>query len=199
MIQIREIVNSVFTSKTYILSKTGDDRVWVVDIGDVEPVLSFLEELRLGLAGVLITHGHFDHIYGLPRLIEHYPVCKVYTTEYGKKSLASDKLNMSRYHERSITYGGDNVVVVHEGEELKLFDGEPSMQFYETPGHNQGCLTMVLGNLIFTGDAYIPGIGVNTQVRHSDKELAKRSMERILKLAEGKNILSGHQIYNNKL
>lgn len=194
MIQIKEIVNSVFTSKTYILFKNGEEKSWLVDIGDIDPVILFLKENKLNLESVFITHGHFDHIYGLPRLIEHYPNCKVYVTEYGKESLASDRLNMSRYHDMPISYEGNNIVLVHEDDELVLFDDEPAMRFYETPGHNQGCLTMVLGDLIFTGDAYIPGIGVNTQVRHSDKELAKKSMARIIELSVGKTIYPGHQI-----
>ena len=196
MIEIHDITNSIFTSKTYILSKKGENKAWLVDIGDVEPVLAFLREFQLTVAGVYITHGHFDHIYGLHSLVKEYPECKVYTTEYGKEALASDKLNMSRYHETPFRYEGDNVVVVKEGESLTLFDGEPKMFFYETPGHNPGCLTMVMGNLIFTGDAYIPGVGANTQMPHANKEQAKQSLEKILKLAEGRIILSGHQIDN---
>ena len=194
MIEIQDITNTIFTSKTYILSKKGENKAWLVDIGDIEPVLAFLGELQLTVAGVFITHGHFDHIYGLQSLVNHYPECRVYTTEYGKTALASDKLNMSRYHETPFQYEGDNVVVVHEGGSLTLFDGEPDMVFYETPGHNPGCLSMVLGNMVFTGDSYIPGVGANTQMPHANKEQAKLSMERILKLAEGKNILSGHQV-----
>lgn len=194
MIQIKEIVNIIFTSKTYILFCESEDKAGLVDIGDIEPVVAFLQENNLMLEGVFITHGHFDHIYGLPSLMKHYPNCKVYTTEFGKQSLASDKLNMSRYHETPISYEGDNVIVVHEGESMTLFDGEPEMQFFETPGHNPGCLTMVLGNMIFTGDAYIPGVGANTQLPHANKEQAQQSMERILKLAEGKIIFPGHQI-----
>lgn len=138
MIQIKEIVNSIFTSKTYILFCEGEDKAWLVDIGDIEPVVAFLQERKLMVEGVFLTHGHFDHIYGLPSLLEHYPECMVYTTEFGKKSLASDKLNMSRYHEMPISYEGDNVLVVHEGDSMRLFEGEPLMQFYETPGHNPG-------------------------------------------------------------
>lgn len=194
MIQFKEIVNSIFTSKTSILFCEGVEKACLVDIGDVEPVISFLEEYGLTVAGIFLTHAHFDHIYGLPELVKRYPQCKVYVTEYAKDGLASDKLNMSRYHETPVTYEGGNVVVVHEGECVSLFDGEPEMQFFETPGHNPGCLTIVLGDMIFTGDAYIPGVGANTQLPHANKEQAQQSMERILKLAEGKTIYSGHKV-----
>lgn len=194
MIQIKEIVNSIFTSKTYILFCEGKNNAWLVDVGDVEPIVEFLKEKSLTVEGVLITHGHFDHIYGLPELVKHYSRCKVYVTEYAKEGLASDKLNMSRYHESPIVYEGENIVVVHEGESMRLFDDESNMQFFETPGHNPGCLTMVIGDKIFTGDAYIPGVGANTQLPHANKEQAQQSMKRIVKLAEGKTILSGHKV-----
>lgn len=194
MLQIKEIVNSIFTSKTYILFKEKEKEAWLVDIGDIEPVMSFLEKEGLYVKGVLLTHAHFDHIYGLPELVKLYPNCNVYVTEYAKEALASDKLNMSRYHDTPMKYNGDNVIVVHEGDEMALFEGEPKMMFLETPGHNPGCLTMMIGDYIFTGDSYIPGIGVTCQVPHANKEQAKQSMERILRLAEGKKIFSGHQV-----
>lgn len=193
MIQIHDITNSIFTSKTYILYREGKDIAWLVDIGDIEPVLAFLQERDLTVAGVFITHAHFDHIYGLEALVDIFLRSKVYCTEYCKEALASGKLNMSKYHGTPINYSRDNVVVVHEGGSLRLFDGEPEMVFYETPGHNPGCLTMVVGDVIFTGDAYIPGVGANTKLPKADKELAKQSLERIFKLAEGKRILSGHE------
>ena len=101
---------------------------------------------------------------------------------------------MSRYHEIPVTYKGDNVLVVHDGESLKLFNNEASMNFYETPGRNPGCLTMVIGDKIFAGDAYIPGVGANTQLPHTNKEQAYQLMERIIKMAEEKTILFGHYV-----
>lgn len=199
MIEIHDITNTIFTSKTYILSKQGEDKAWLVDIGDIEPVLSYLDERHLYVEGVFLTHAHFDHIYGLEALVEKFPQCKVYVCEYTKQALASEKLNMSRYHGTPINYNRDNVVVVRDSDTMKLFDEEPEMVFYETPGHNPGCLTIVMGDKIFTGDAYIPGFGVNTRLPRADKEQAKVSLERIIKLAEGKKVLSGHQIERSKL
>jgi glyoxylase-like metal-dependent hydrolase (beta-lactamase superfamily II) len=197
MIEIHDITNTIFTSKTYILSKPGEDKAWLVDIGDIEPVLSYLDERKLYVEGVFLTHAHFDHIYGLEALEDRFPECKVYVCEYAKQALASEKLNMSKYHGTPINFTSDNVIVVKEGDRISLYEGEPEMEFYETPGHNPGCLTMVIGGKIFTGDAYIPGIGVNTRLPRADKEQAKVSLERIIKLAEGKIVLSGHQIDNN--
>ena len=47
-------------------------RAFVVDPGDAQPVLATLEALDLDLAGVLITHHHFDHVGGLETLREKY-------------------------------------------------------------------------------------------------------------------------------
>lgn len=199
MIEIHDITNTIFASKTYILSKQGEGKAWLVDIGDIAPVLSYLDARHLYVEGVFITHAHFDHIYGILPLLERFPECKVYVNAYAKEALASEKLNMSKYHESPVAYSGRNVIILREGDEMSLFDDEPMMQFYETPGHNPGCMTMVIGYSIFTGDAYIPGIGVNTIPPHSNKEQAKVSLERILKLAEGKTVLSGHQIERSKL
>lgn len=199
MIAIHDITNTIFTSKTYILSKPGEGKAWLVDIGDIEPVLSYLDERHLYVEGVFLTHAHFDHIYGLEALVERFPECKVYVCEYAKQALASEKLNMSRYHGIPINYNRDNVVVVKDGKSMLLFDEEPEMVFYETPGHNPGCLTMVMGEKIFTGDAYIPEFGVNTRLPRADKEQAKVSLERIIKLAEGKTVLSGHRMERSKL
>ena len=194
MIQIHDITNTIFTSKTYILYREGEDKAWLVDIGDVAPVLDFLKEKQLTVEGVFLTHAHFDYIYGLEELVKYNPECKVYVTEYAKEALASDKLNMSRYHGTPINYEKDNVVIVHEGERMCIFEGGPEIEFYETPGHNPGCLTMVMGDIIFTGDSYIPGVGANTRLPRANKEQAEQSLQRILKLAEGKTILSGHKV-----
>lgn len=194
MIKIHDITNTIFSSKSYIISKDGSNKAWLVDIGDIEPVIDYLTKKKLSVSGLFITHAHFDHIYGIVSLIESFPDCKIYVTEYAKEGLASDKLNMSKYHECPLVYKGDNVLVVHEGERMALFEGGPFMQFYETPGHNPGCLTMVMGDYIFTGDAFIPGVGVNTIPSNSNKELAKESLERIMKLAEEKTILCGHYV-----
>ena len=192
--EIYAIVNSTLNSKTYILYEKGCVGCWLVDIGDIEPVVQFLKNHSLTVKGVFLTHGHYDHFYGLQDLIAYFPDCKVYATAYTKQAITSEDLNLSCKLVKPIKYEGENVVSVSEGEEFVLFDGEPPLLIYEVPGHNPGCMAMTVGDNIFTGDAYIPGIGVKDFVPYADKEQAKISLERIMKLAEGRKIYAGHQV-----
>lgn len=48
-------------SDNYIWLITEGDIAYVVDPGDPEPVIKALEESRLHLAGILVTHHHYDH------------------------------------------------------------------------------------------------------------------------------------------
>ncbi len=194
MLKIDYIVNSFFDSMTWLLSETESNQVWLVDCGDVEPIIEKIDEREI--AGVLLTHAHFDHIYGLPELIKRFPDCRIYTNENGRETLSDSRLNMSLYHETPLTVEGPQVQICAECDEIPLFEGVKAIAF-ETPGHHPSCVTfMVLDNL-FTGDAYIPGIKVVTNLPKGNKKIAELSLERILKLAEGKIIRSGHSIWKN--
>ena len=52
----------------YIWAVCLDNSCVVVDPGDAEPVLSFLDANALFLAGIVITHHHADHTGGIRRL-----------------------------------------------------------------------------------------------------------------------------------
>lgn len=64
MLQVKQIVNSIFTSNTYVLFDDDYDYCWLVDIGDFNKVADVLPP-GVEIRGVFLTHSHFDHIYGL--------------------------------------------------------------------------------------------------------------------------------------
>lgn len=187
------IVNSVFTSRTYIVSSEKTQQCVIVDVGDVEPLMDYLNKNQLKVSSLLLTHVHFDHIYGLPELMKVYPELPIYTNSFGVEALGNERVNMSRYHEMPINYRGDNVRVVSEGDRIPLFEEMEAICF-ETPGHNPSCLTFEIGDYLFTGDAYIPGVEVVTNLPKGDKTLAAQSFKRIEALAVGKRVCPGHEI-----
>ena len=195
MLKIDYIRNSFFDSMTWLLSETESNQVWIVDCGDFAPIIDKIEGREI--AGVLLTHAHFDHIYGLPELIKRFPNCKIYTNAIGRETLADARLNMSLYHETPLTVVGPQVHICEEGDELPLLDSVTA-KVYETPGHHPSCLTFRIDNYMFTGDAYIPGVKVVTNLPKGDKKQAQESLQRILKLAEGKRIRPGHFVRDEK-
>lgn len=69
--QVTKIVNDIFKSNTYILEDDSSASVWLVDCGDTDNMIPLLHSKQID--GVLLTHAHFDHIYGLNKLLTIYP------------------------------------------------------------------------------------------------------------------------------
>ena len=187
---IDKIVNSVFRSNTYIISNKLNPYCWLVDIGDVEPVLSIVNDRTV--RGVFITHSHYDHIYGILPLLEKYPDCMIYTSAEGKEGLLSDKFNFSRYHGDPISYKGNNISVLEDGDSVELFE-DIVITAMLTPGHDKSCITYYTDKELFTGDSYIPGIEVFTSFPRSNKADSEISLTKIYKLFESRKIYPGHQ------
>lgn len=185
--EIYQVVNTIFRSCSYVISGNGVS--WLVDCGDIDQIVPLIDER---LEGILLTHAHFDHIYGLNHLLTFYPDAKIYTNQSGQDGLLSDKLNFSRYYgDPFMLSRPDNVAIVADGEELALFDDIKARAMY-TPGHSPGCVTWIVEDAVFTGDSLIPGVKTVTNIPHSDKELAAQSEIAIRETAEHRTIYPGH-------
>jgi len=190
MLHVKQIINDIFTSNTYIIFDDRFTYCWIVDIGDYKKVADVLPQ-GIDIKGLLLTHTHFDHVYGINALHKAYPNCRVYTSSYGCEALYDDKKNFSRYHESSFIFEGDDITILADGDTLDIYPNI-SLKVYYTPGHCPSCLTYDVSGYLFTGDAYIPGVKVVTKLPQGDRLLAKQSTEKILSLAEGKIICPGH-------
>lgn len=147
-----------------------------------------------GVDKVLLTHAHFDHIYGLNKLVEVNPNIKVYTNEYGRKMLLDAKMNLSLYHETPFVLNNpESIVVVENNDDIRLAD-DLSVKAIFTPGHNPSCITWIIKDSLFTGDAYIPGIKVVTNLPGGNKKQADDSLKLINRLAVNRQIYPGHKI-----
>lgn len=188
--QVHRLVNSVFQSNTFVLSSKNSNDCWLVDVGDIRPILDYVKAKKI--KGVFLTHTHYDHIYGLPALLERFPDSLIYTSADGKNGLASDKLNFSRYHGDPIRYEGPNVRILNDGDKVVLSD-EVVLTAMLTPGHDKSCVTYYSADWVFTGDSYIPGLDVVTTFPHSNKTDSKYSLEKIYELIKTRIIYPGHQ------
>lgn len=77
----------------YIWALSDDQRCWVVDPGDAEPVERWLACRQLTLAGILITHHHNDHIGGVDALRAARPTLPVYGPDSAKIPQITEAMN----------------------------------------------------------------------------------------------------------
>lgn len=189
---LHRIENTFLSSNTFVVEDSGT--TILVDCGDVEKV-----DKRLLIDAVFITHPHFDHIYGLKKLLERNPLCKIYILKGGVEYLTSDRLNLSRYNETSFSFESDNICEINDGDTI-LISENINVRVYATPGHNPICASYIIGDILFTGDSYIPGKKTITTLPRSNKVDAQKSEDIIKRLCtKFITICPGHGdiIYHN--
>lgn len=188
------IINSIFGSCTYIVHDDKD--AIIVDCGDIEPILSYITKKQLSLKAVCITHSHYDHIYGLNRLIEVFPSVKILLSSDSLKGLSDSSLNLSAFHGDDFIVKEGNFEVLADSDEATIILSRPiAVRYISTPGHTAGSVTYIIGEYIFTGDSYIPGTNVFTKL-NGDRVQAKDSENNILQLINKHDyiICCGHYI-----
>ena len=166
---------------------------YLIDIGDFDAAMRLVprgSEVR----GIFITHGHYDHMAGINGLKKAYPGCAVYASELACQALKSAKLNLSLYFDAPVSYDGE-VIVLHDGDSVELFPGI-SLTAVASPGHTPGCMSYLVGNRLFTGDSYIPGCKVVTNLPQGDRNKAAESLRNLLALGKGRTICPGHMVDN---
>ena len=194
MIEHTRLINTQFTSNTYILSIEGEKSVWIVDPGDVQPIFDWMRLNNKGLmAGIMLTHAHFDHIYGINELLEKFPKSPVYVAnEYGKSLLFDEKKNNSYFAPT------DNVVIKPDAQ-IEFFPSAMSLwpnvtlNVFHTPGHSEDSVCLQVDDLLFTGDTLIHNLRTVTKLRGGDTVKLNASLELLKTLSDkGLHVCPGH-------
>lgn len=187
---VKRYINSIFNSNTYLIAI--DSRGILVDCGDIDNLYSDCLKYRIDIYAVFLSHCHFDHIYGLNRLLHLFPKIILFTNDYGKEALYSERLNYSRYHGTPFIYEGNNVSTISNYTNISLWQ-DLTITAFPTPGHSPCCISYLIQNYLFSGDSYIPGTKVVTRLKGADKQKAKHSAELIKSMiVSGITLCPGH-------
>ncbi len=168
---------------TYLLVE-GDKALAIDPAGKSETVIGKLGDLNL--IGILLTHGHFDHIKAVDGLYEHYH-CPVFLHE-ADESLARDKhagamFGLSAYVTCPLTH-------LKEGR-MKI--GPFRFEVIFTPGHTPGSVIYVFDEGIFSGDTLFKGSVGRTDLEGGDMNQLKQSLQIFKSFGRDYRIFPGHE------
>ena len=118
----------------------------LLGIDYVIPDYTFLKENEDKIKGLFITHGHEDHIGGIPFLLQSVNIPKIYAPNQAK-ALIDKKLE-----ERNIKY--KNIVVYDENKivKTKYFTIEFFRTTHSIPDSHGIAITTPNGIIVMTGD-----------------------------------------------
>lgn len=173
----------------YIFRKEGGCQCGVVDPGDQgEQVARWLVEKGLEAEAVLLTHGHFDHILGIPGLREEWPGLPVYChpADFGEGETTG--LFGERFP--TVRSFGD-ITPYKEGDVVNVAGID--VEVLETPGHTPGSVTLKAEDVLFTGDTMFEGSMGRTDLPGGDEAAIMRSLKRLGQLEGDYQVLPGHE------
>lgn len=191
MLKIGKIVMGSVQTNCYFLYKEEDNKIIVVDPADRGDYLyNAFKEAGLEVAAILLTHAHFDHIWGCNKLRELSGV-QVFALEDEKELCESAKLNVSEDVGRPYTVLVD--WYLRDGEKVTIEDMEFTV--IATPGHTQGscCYYFEKDNILVSGDTLFEGSVGRTDLPTGNGPTLSRSLkEKLMVLPDETLVFPGH-------
>ncbi|MDK1311740.1 hydroxyacylglutathione hydrolase [Pseudoalteromonas ardens] len=114
----------------WAICPSDSNLMWVVDPGQSEPVIEFATAQHKQLAGILVTHYHWDHTDGIAPLQAHYGNLPV----YGPKNTPFGGITHPLNDGDKVVIAGLDFTIAH------------------TPGHTLDHICYLGTELAFTGD-----------------------------------------------
>lgn len=158
---------------TYLLNESGKalliDPAW-----DMNFIEHTLKTKNLELVGVFFTHGHFDHVKFAQNLLESH--------------------NLKAYLEQNdVPLAGIDENFLHTYQGSQTFNIGPfTIQAIHTPGHTAGCVSLLIGDTVFTGDTLFPGACGRVDLPSSNPREMRKSLVTLSKLPQDTIVYAGH-------
>jgi len=178
-LDVRSFTVGPVAENSYIVRRAGSDRAILIDPGaEPERLIRAVDELRLGVDAILITHAHFDHVGAVAALARHTGA-PVYAPALELEVLA----DLDGYYAHT-GFGPFESYAAEEtlagGERLELAGLEIEVSF--TPGHSPGHLSFALPahGALFSGDVLFAGSVGRTDLPGSDWPTLLASIARLL-------------------
>lgn len=177
----------------YLLIDSSNSCV-VIDPGKADgKVINYIKANNLSLKAVLLTHGHFDHIGGVPQIAKEFNV-PVYIHKNDEQFLYNSRLNCSsRFSRKDIVFDKSIKVEIIDKEKQIDFLESP-VQVIETPFHTMGsiCYLITQENILFSGDTLFNESIGRSDLEGSNSSLINGSLAKLMALKDEVKVYPGH-------
>jgi glyoxylase-like metal-dependent hydrolase (beta-lactamase superfamily II) len=194
----------------YLLYDPSTRQAALIDVaGPIDPLLETIDSKDLELRYFLFTHGHFDHVMGLPAIRDRFPDAAVcmhrldfddmaiqrdwaltnFDPEFVEQ-LRKDPEDAKLFEFDYTTFGVPDIFVT-DGQELE-FTGS-KIRVLHSPGHSPGSVCYHVDDILFSGDVLFRDSVGRVDVQNSSRDDQIVSVRRLYReLPEETRVYPGH-------
>lgn len=189
--QLQRAIIGPIATNVFFLINTDTKEILLVDPAEEAPrLIQYIKGQGFSLKGILLTHGHEDHILAAKDLKEAFD-CPILAHEEEAALLAEPKMNCSLMVGEPFSLIPDRLV--REGEKITL--AGLSFKVLHTPGHTAGscCYYFPAYELLISGDTLFHGSYGRTDLPTGNDAQMLASIRRLLtELPEETLVWPGH-------
>lgn len=187
---IRTFVVGPLQNNSYLVVDDATRRAALIDPGmESEPILEAIRADGIQLETLILTHGHFDHVCGIP-LFKSATSAQI-VMHPGDLPLLAEVPTTARFFGFQAPPPPPPDRLVREGETIKV--GGLSLAVLETPGHTPGGISLRMGDVVFVGDALFAGSVGRTDLAGGSLECLLASIRtKLLPLPDDTIVYAGH-------
>ncbi len=189
---IKAFEEGIYGAITYIVyDETSLDCAIIDCTCCTKEVQEFITEKKLNLKYILITHGHFDHVYCLDKFKETFKNVPVLINKNDLPLLNQVPLQCQMAGVEEIKVPSIDKFIDENTDDLYL--GKNQLQIITTPGHSKGGNCYLIEDIMFCGDTLFQGsIGRYDLFGGSYSELEDSIVNKLYKLNEKIKVYPGH-------
>lgn len=187
---VKQFVEGFIANNNYLLIDEDSKEAALIDCTDyISELGAVLKEYDAKLKYILLTHGHFDHIMGVPKIKQEFGA-KVYLHKDDKELVDNSdefmiSVGMQPFEHPEIDK------YIDEGEEIYL--GKNKIQVIHLPGHTQGGVGYLVDGMLFAGDSiFLESVGRTDLPGGNHKQLIESIKNKIFSLDGDTILYVGH-------
>jgi len=165
----------------------------IIDPGDdAATILNIINNEKIEIKYIVLTHGHWDHIGVVDRIKAHTGAEILIHTE--DRECLNDSAKSLSYLLGTCVPNIQADRFLEDGDEIVI--GNTSFKVLHTPGHTSGSICMLSDGVLFSGDTLFRGTVGRTDLPGGSAEKLKQSIkEKLLVLSDEVNVYPGHGPY----
>ncbi len=190
-LKIGRLMLGICQTNCYFVYPEGTGDVIFFDPADRgDYIYETLKEKGFHVKGILLTHGHFDHIWGVNKLRE-LSGAPVYACEAEKALCEDAALNVSAQAGRADTVIADRYL--KDGESITI--AGMTCRLIATPGHTAGscCYYFEEAGILIAGDTlFQESVGRTDLPTGSMSDIVRSIKDRLFVLPDSVRVYPGH-------